>query len=147
MGASIGYFSVEPVAEQKHRELLSLASKANEAYHWWCESICISETPDETGSVFGFTKLFCLIGDEVTDTYMAFLDICEIVRFLTTASERLGVEWRLEIAGSHFGKITRSGPDDELQAKLASFLEEFPGDFESLRSRPRAEILAEWPDR
>jgi hypothetical protein len=82
--------------------------------------------------------------DEDTDTYMAYLDVCEIVKFLTSVAHRLGIEWRLEIEGAPFGAVTRAGADSELHGNLSGFLDMFPGNFEALRSRPRAEILAQW---
>jgi hypothetical protein len=147
MGVSLGYFSTMPVPPADHRQLLALAAEADEAYNWWCESIWISEMPDEAGNAFGFTKLFCMIDDEDTDSYMAYLDVCEIVRFLTSVAERVGIEWRLEIEGSLFGVVTGAGPDGELQRNLSGFLDRFPGNFETLMLRPREEILSEWSDR
>jgi hypothetical protein len=147
MGVSLGYFSTKPVPPADLRQLLSLAGAANEAYGWWCESIWFSEKPNETGCAFGFTKLFCMINDDDTDTYMAYLDVCEIVRFLTSVAERLGIEWRLEIEGAPFGIVTRAGPNAELKGNLSGFLDMFAGNFETLRSRQRQEILAEWSDR
>jgi hypothetical protein len=147
MGVSLGYFSTRPVPPADHQWLPALAETTNEAYDWWCESIWISEKSDEPGNVFGFTKLFCMIDNEDTDTYMAFLDMCEIVRFLTSVAERLGIEWRLEIEGSPFGAVTRAGPDAALQVNLTGLIDMFGGDFEALQSRPREETLAEWSDR
>lgn len=147
MGVSLGYFSTGPVSDANYRQLLTLARAANEAYDWWCESIWISEKRDDRGGAFGFTKLFCTIDDEDTDTYMAYLDVCEIVRFLTSIAEKLGVEWRLEIEGAAFGVVTEAGPDAKLHRSLSRFLEVFPGDFEALQARTREEILAEWSDR
>ncbi|MEX0716914.1 MAG: hypothetical protein WD066_10015 [Planctomycetaceae bacterium] len=147
MGVSLGYFSTKPVPLANHRQLLALVAAANEEYDWWCESIWFSDTPDEAGKAFGFTKLFCMIDDEDTDTWMASLDVCRIIRFLTSVAERLGIEWRLEIEGAPFGIVTRAGPDAESQGNSSGFLDMFPGAFESLRSRPREEILAEWSDR
>jgi hypothetical protein len=147
MAVSLGYVSTKPVPSVGHRQLSALAAAANEAHEWWCEPIWITEKPDEAGNAFGFTKLFCMIDDEDTDTYMAYLDVCEIVKFLTSVAVSLGIEWRLEIEGSPFGVVTRAGPDAELQGNLSGFLDMFPGDFESLRSRPREKILAEWSDR
>jgi hypothetical protein len=147
VGVSLGYFSTRPVPADEHRQLVALMAEANEAYDWWCESIWISEKPDEAGYAFGFTKLFCMIDDEDADTYMAYLDVCEIVKFLTSAAQRLGIEWRLEIEGAPFGVVTSAGPDAALQGNLSGFLDMFPGDFDALRSRPREEILAEWSDR
>jgi hypothetical protein len=147
MGVSLGYFSTKPVSAANHRELLALATAANAAYDWWCESIWIPEKPDDCGNAFGFTKLFCMIDDADTDTYMAYLDVCEIVRFLTSIAETLGIEWRLEIEGSPLGVATAAGPDAELQGNLSRSLDMLAGDFEALRSKPRGEILAEWSDR
>ena len=147
MGVSLGYRSTKLVSQQDFRQLLALASEANEAYDWWCESIWISDMPDEAGNAFGFTKLFCMIDDEDTDTYMAYLDVCEIVRFLVAASERLGIAWRLEIEGGSLGGVTETGPDNELRGNIAGFLDMFPGNFEPLKSRSRKEILAEWSNR
>ena len=148
VGVSLGYFSTRPVPADDHLRLLALvAAEANEAYDWWCESIWIADGPDEAGNAFGFTKLFCMIDDEDTDTYMAYLDVCEIVRFLTSVAEQLGIEWRLEIEGAPFCVVSRAGPDAALKGNLSEFLDMFPGDFDALRSRPRQEILAEWSDR
>lgn len=147
MGVSLGYFSTKPISAADHHEILGLARSANAAYDWWCESIWISEKPDDGGNAFGFTKLFCMIDDEDTDTYMAYLDVCEIVRFLNSIAEKFGIEWRLEIEGSPFGVVTVSGPNAEFLGNISGFLELFPGNFESLRSRLREEILAEWADR
>jgi len=147
MGASLGYLSVKPVSRADHVQLLALEAAANKAYDWWCESLWISEKSDEAGNVFGSTKLFRLIDDPVTDTYMAYLDVCEIVTFLTSVADQLSIEWRLQMEGAPFGMVTKAGPDAQLQGSLSMFLEMFPGDFETLRSRPRAEILSEWSDR
>jgi hypothetical protein len=146
MGVSLGYFSVKPVSRADHQQLLALQAAANKAYDWWCESLWILEESDEAGNVFGSTKLFRLIDDPVTDTYMAYLDVCEIVRFLTSVAEQLGIEWRLQIEGAAFGSVTKAGPDAQLQGNLSAFLDMFPGVFETLRSRPRAEILSEWAE-
>jgi hypothetical protein len=78
---------------------------------------------------------------------MAYLDLCEVVRFFTSVAERLGIEWRLEIEGSPFGIVAITGPDNDLQSNISQFLDMFPGDFENIQSRPRTEILAEWADR
>jgi hypothetical protein len=147
MGVSLGYFSTKPVSEAHHQEIMALASAANEAYEWWCEPIWISGSLEEAGNVFGFTKLFCLIDDDNTDTYMAYLDVCEIVRFLTSVAERFDVEWRVDIEDSTFGVVTKAGPDEMLEENLSGFLEMFPGDFEVLQSQPREAILAKWSDR
>jgi hypothetical protein len=147
MGVSLGYSSIRPVSSEDHRQLLQLVAASNEAYDWWCESIWIAEEPNTLGNVFGFTKLFCLIEDMATDTYMAYLDIGEIVRFLTSVAAQLHIEWQLEIEGSPFGIVTRNGPDARLQENLSEFLEMFPEDFEPLQSRSREEILARWVDR
>ena len=147
MGVSLGYFSTKPVPPADLRQLLVFAGAANEGYDWWCESIWISEKPDEAGNVFGFTKLFCMIDEEDTDTYMAYLDVCEIIKFLTLVAQRLDSEWRLEIEGAPFGVVTKAGPDAALQGNLSGFLDMFPGDFDAVRSRSREEILAEWSDR
>jgi hypothetical protein len=88
-----------------------------------------------------------MIEDEETDAYMAYLDVCEIIRFLNSIAEKLGIEWRLEIEGSPFGALAVSGPNAELLSNISRFLEMFPGNFESLRSRLREEILAEWAER
>jgi hypothetical protein len=147
MGVSLGYFSTKPVPAADQQQLMARAAEANEMYDWWCESIWICETPDEAGNAFGFTKLFCMIDDEDTDTYMAYLDVQEIVKFLTSVAKRLGIEWRLEIEGAPFGIVTKAGPNGELQGNLSGFLDMFPGDFETLRSLPREKILAAWCDR
>ncbi len=147
MGVSLGYISTKPVTAQEHRRLLDLTAEANEAYDWWCEPIWIADDPNDAGHAFGSTKLFCMIDNEDVDTYMAYLDVGEIVRFLSSAAKRLGMEWRLEVEGAPFGTVTAAGPDDELQANLKMFLDMFPGDFEPLRLRSRADILAEWSDR
>jgi hypothetical protein len=88
-----------------------------------------------------------MIDDEDADTYMASLDVGEIVRFLASVAQRLGIGWRLEIEGSPFGGVTAAGPDAELRGNMAGFLDMFPGDFEPLRARSRADILAQWGDR
>jgi hypothetical protein len=82
-----------------------------------------------------------------TDTYMAYLDVCEVVRILTSIAQKLGIEWRLEIEGAPFGTVNEGGPDTELQGNLSGFLDMLPGDFETLRTRTRDEILADWSDR
>jgi hypothetical protein len=146
MGVSLGYVSTKPVPAAQHRELLALSATANESHVWWCEPIWMSEQLDEAGNIFGSTKLFCLIDDIDTDTYMAYLDVCEIVKFLSLVAQRLGIEWRLEMEGEAFGAITRAGPDATLQGNLSSFLD-MGGDFAALRARPREEILAQWADR
>lgn len=147
MGVSLGYRTIVPVAPGVHREILALATEANTVYEWWCECIWFDDTPSGSGIVYGFTKLFCMIDDEDTDTYMAYLDVCEIVRFLTTTAEGVGVEWRLDIEAAPFGAVTRAGPDAELRANLAGFLDMFPGNFDTLRSRTRQDILVEWSNR
>ncbi|MGL6074088.1 MAG: hypothetical protein ACRC8S_08005 [Fimbriiglobus sp.] len=147
MGVSIGYCSTEPVPAETHQQLLALVADANAAYDWWCESIWIAEDPDADGHAYGFTKLFCMIDDEDADTYMAYLDVCEIVRFLASVANRLGIEWRLQIEASPFGGVTAGGPDDDLRGNLSGFLDMFPGDYEPFRVRSRADILAEWADR
>src|SRR6185436_12541491 len=119
MGVSLGYFSTKPVPPAGLQQLQVFAGAANKRYDWWCESIWISEKPDEAGNVFGFTKLFCMIDEEDTDTYMAYLDVCEIIKFLTSAAERLGIEWRLEIESAPVGVVTKAGPDAALQDNLS----------------------------
>src|SRR5262245_51192025 len=128
MGVSLGYFSTTSVSPANHRLLLELVTSKNKAYDWWCESIWISERPDTLGNVFGFTKLFRLIDDADIDYYMVYLDIGEIVRFFTSVAERLGVEWRFEVADAPFGTVRVTGPDAQLEGNLSGFLEAFPGD-------------------
>ena len=147
MGVSLSYSSTQPIAAEAHRRLLALAAETNRAYHWWCEPICVISTADDAGHAFGSTKLFCLIDDVDADTYMAYLDVNAIIRFLSTVAVELSIQWKLEIEGSPFGGVTATGPDDELRGNLSRFLDMFPGDFEPLRARSRADILAQWPDR
>jgi hypothetical protein len=147
MGVSLGYTSTKPVRAEAHQRLLARVEQANEAYDWWCESIWIADTPDDLGHAFGFTKLFCMIDDEDTDTYMAYLDVCEVARFLASVAAALDIGWRLEIEGAPLGVVTAAGPDEQLRGSLSGFLDMFPGDFDLLRSRPREDILAEWADR
>jgi len=144
MGVSLGYSSTLPVEPVNHQQLLSLAAESNKAYDWWCESIWISNERNEKGMAFGSTKLFRMIDDENVDTYMAYLDVCEIIKFLKMVSVRLGIEWEVKIEGAPFGGVTRTGADTMLRGNIATFLDMFPGDFEPLKAKPRAEILAEW---
>jgi hypothetical protein len=147
MGVSLGYTTDSPVTPEVLEQLTFATHEKNRSRDWWCESVWISDEVGPDGGAFGFTKLFCMIEDDDTDTYMAYLDICEIVRFLQAESVRLGVSWKLEIEASPFGRLTSNGPDRELRENLDTFLEMFPGDFESLKSRSREDILAQWSDR
>jgi hypothetical protein len=144
LGVSLSYRTDEAIDESTLERLLVLVSEANGAYVWWTESLWISDERDEKGNAFGSSKLFRMIDDEDTDTYMVYLDICEMIRFLSSASRQLGIGWRCEIEAAPFGAITAGMPDGDLQNNLATFLDLFPGDFALLRAKSREEILAEW---
>jgi len=147
VGVSLSYFTTDPMHDADRRGLFTDADAKNRGREWWCEGIWICDKSIENRTVFGSTKLFCMIDDEDTDTYMAYLDICEIVEFLAGESKRRGHTWWFEIEGESFGRIRDGVPDVELRGNLESFLEVFPGDFESLRRKSREQILAAWADR
>ncbi len=146
MGVSLGYFSLDQMSEDERSALVARVVKHNESYEWWCEGIWISDEPTENGSSFGSTKLFCLIDDENADTYMAYQDIREIVRFFTEES-KTGSGWRLELEDEDFGTIVSGAPDEELKANLEGFLDAFEVDFEELGKPDRKAFLKKWSDR
>jgi hypothetical protein len=145
MGVSISCQSTQPVEEVE--ELVALIKKANDNFDWWCEPISIWSDSDEPGHICGAKKIFCMIDDVDTDTYMAYLDVCQVVKVFSEVAAKLNVGWKLDIEGGNFGKIASKGPDKMLQASLASFLDAFPGEFEKLMKTPREKILKKWADR
>lgn len=147
MGVSLNYSSTEPVSPEDHQKLITLMTEANKNYEWWCENIWISSQLNDNKCAFGSTKLYCMIDDPAVDHYMAYLDVGEIIRFLSSIAKELGIEWQLNIEGSTFGKVTTVGPDDELEVQYSSFLTWFGSDITKLQSQSREDILAEWSDR
>lgn len=147
MGVSLGYYSQTGMTQAQSQIIEELVEQKNKSYQWWCESIWMSSELTEEGELCGSTKLFCLIDDEDTDTYMAFLDIQEIVRFFQSVARQTGIDWRFEMEGSPFGAIINGEIDETLETNLTMFLDLFPGDFMALRAISREEILNQWKSR
>lgn len=147
MGVSLGYRTAEKVDRSTVSAIRKLAAKKNREYDWWCEAIWIGEKVDESGAAFGFTKLFCMIDDEDVDTYMAYLDVKEIVDFFCEVSKQTKTAWDFAIEGSELGKVEKGKRDAALRENLEMFLDLFPGDFESVKKKGRKQILREWKDR
>jgi hypothetical protein len=146
VGVTLDYYTIHPVNAQQLQQIRALVPEANQARSWWCESIWVSETPDDGGYCFGCNKLFCLIDDVATDTYMAYLDAWAVMAFLADIGKRLRIDWRIQIAGSPLGKILNGVPDEALNANLDGFLDP-PEDFVELKARAREQILAQWSGR
>lgn len=146
MGVSLGYQSKRPVAGITLEELQTAIQERNAAREWWSEGIHLFAQPNEAGNLYGSTKLFRMISDSTVDTYMVYLDLLEIADFLASSGKRFGIEWQLDIDGAPLGETSAAGPDPELQETLETFLDMFPGDFESLEERSREAILADWPE-
>ena len=123
MGVSLEYSTARPVTEPTLVRILRLAEGENSSREWWCEPIWISEKPGVEGQAFGSTKLFCMIDDEDVDTYMAYLDIQEIARFLIELSGSTGTDWELRIEGSPVGLIRSGRMDEGLSGAIEAFLQ------------------------
>jgi hypothetical protein len=124
-----------------------LSEQKNGSREWWCESIWICPTLDDNGCAFGFSKLFRMIEDEDADTYMAFLDIAEIVKYCSETSRQLEVDWRFEIEDAVFGEVIGGLQTEQLKGSMAGFLNWFSVDLEALKSKSREQILAQWATR
>ncbi len=147
MGVSLTYITSGKVSDDQIQGIKSNLAIKGSNREWWCEPIWISEYADSDGKLFGSTKLFCNIDDIDVDTYMAYLDIKEIVRILSDVSHELRIDWDIQVEDSTIGKIKNGNSDSELQANLEMFLEMFPGDFDTLKQTPREQILEKWKDR
>jgi hypothetical protein len=78
---------------------------------------------DLPGYLTGNTKLFLLLDDPATDSFMAHADATKIVECLVSASRAFGVGWKLSIEGQPVGTISDGVPSEDVVNALASLFE------------------------
>ncbi len=147
MSTSLSYETTSPLTDDIRNQIRAHIDSLASDYEWWCEPICFFDDPNKPRFLTGNTKLFLLLDDPATDSFMAHADATKIAQLLSSASQQFGVAWNLSLEGSHVGSISGGALDEDGAASLNSLLEICSMMGVDPVDMKREEILVSYADR